>query len=280
MTLGLLPSVVSSRIALMTGRGLEYSVADQARHLGLTAPDPAAAAVVTEDDLATLPEPVQRYLRFMGVPGRPRDRSFRASLSGRFRRGRDDAWMHCEAWQYNTVDPVTRLFHMRIDFAGVVPMVGRDTYQHGAGRMHGTVLGLVTVVDGQGEPFDVGELTTFVNDALVLAPSMLLGPETTWRTVDDGSFEVAFTDGGRTVSAVVLVDDDGAMRDFHTTDRFFDGPDGPVRAQWRTPIDGWRLFGGRRLPTRCQAVWELDDGPLPYVDGSFVPGSVAWNVAP
>jgi C1A family cysteine protease len=35
--------------------------------------------------------------------------------------------------------------------------------------------------------FDLGELTTYVNDALMLAPSMLLTPAVTWRAVDDDS---------------------------------------------------------------------------------------------
>ncbi len=39
--------------------------------------------------------------------------------------------MPAEVWQYNSAVEVARVFHMRIDFAGVVPMVGRDTYLRG-----------------------------------------------------------------------------------------------------------------------------------------------------
>jgi hypothetical protein len=46
---------------------------------------PCPEAVVTDADLAGLPDAVQPYLRFMGVVGRPRDRSFRARFVGRFR---------------------------------------------------------------------------------------------------------------------------------------------------------------------------------------------------
>jgi len=38
---------------------------------------------------------------------------------------------------------------MRIRFAHVLPMVGRDTYLHGRGRMLGKLLGLVTVVTAE-----------------------------------------------------------------------------------------------------------------------------------
>jgi hypothetical protein len=41
--------------------------------------------VITNGDIVFLPQPVQRYLRFMGVVGRPRDWSFRAHMMGSFR---------------------------------------------------------------------------------------------------------------------------------------------------------------------------------------------------
>jgi hypothetical protein len=47
--------------------------------------------------------------------------------------------------------------------------------------MHGKLLGLVTVADGEGREFDLGELVTYVNDAAMLAPSMLLTASATRR---------------------------------------------------------------------------------------------------
>ena len=115
------------------------------------------------------------------------------------------------------------------------PDVGRDTYLNGHGRMVGRLFDLVTIVDGRGPEFDIGELTTYLNDAILIAPSMLLGPATTWREVDDDSFDVTLTDAGRSVTGRVFVDKRGAPNDFSTTDRFADLPDGLVRAEWRTP---------------------------------------------
>ena len=152
--------------------------------------------------------------------------------------------MPCEAWQVNASDPVSRVFHMRIDALHVIPMVGRDTYIAGRGAMHGKVLGLIPVADGEGEPFDIGELVTYVNDALMLAPSMLLcdrRPPGRRRTATRSRSPSPTP--GRTVTAVVEVDRRGALRDFSTTDRFMDGPDGPVRTRW---IDPGRPLGRGR----------------------------------
>ncbi|MBL8775053.1 MAG: hypothetical protein JNK12_03940 [Acidimicrobiales bacterium] len=188
--------------------------------------------------------------------------------------------MPAEAWQYNCAHPVARIFHMRLDMAGVVPMVGRDTLLDGEGRMVGRLLGLVPVANGTGVEYDVGELTTWLNDALVLAPSMLLSQQVTWDEVADDTFDVALTHGSHTVHARVSLDENGAIRDFSSRDRWAAMPGGLVQAEWTTPFDGWVLAAGHRLPLSGRAIWHLDDGPLTYAEGAFVPGSVAVNLRP
>ncbi|KOU57481.1 hypothetical protein ADK57_38400 [Streptomyces sp. MMG1533] len=237
---------------------------------------PADPAPVAEADVAGLPPVVRRYLGFMGVVGRPRVRSLTARFAGRFRLRPRLGWMPAQAWQYNTSPDVTRVFVMRVRLAGVVPMVGRDTYLRGNGHMLGRLLDRVTVVEGQGEEFDIGELTTYLNDAILMAPSMLLTPATAWSPVDDHTFEVCLTDAGRTVRARVFVDERGAPYDFSTTDRYADLPGGLIRAEWHTPVRDWHTVDGRAVPGRVAAVWHLPGGPLPYVTGGLT--HLAHNV--
>jgi hypothetical protein len=238
----------------------------------------ASAELVDERAIAALPEPVQRYLRFMGAVGRPRDWSMRARFLARFRRGPGE-WVPCEALQYDTRLEVARVFYMQLSLLGVLPVTVRDTYLHGRGTMRAKAFDAFPVVEGTGYELDVGELVTYLNDAIMMAPSLLLGPETTWRAVDASTFDVTLTDGALSVTARVWLDERGAPTDFSTRDRFFDAPDGKrVRTEWRTPIDGWQDVAGRKLPTRAQAVWQLPDGPFPYADFSVDASQIAFNV--
>ena len=244
---------------------------------------PVATEVVTSAQLASLPEPAQRYLRFMGVVGRSQDWSFRLGFTGRFRTKPQQPWMKCEAWQYNNRLAVARIFHIRIRFGGLLPVLARDTYVHGRGRMRVRLLDLFTIEDGTGEEYDTGELVTYLNDAVLIGPSMLLVPEISWAPADASSFDVSLTDHGRTVTARVIVDETGAPRDFSTTDRFCYNPDEPkklVRARWSTPIAGWEIVDGRPRPTGGQAVWHLPRGPFAYADFHLIPGSLVFNVQP
>lgn len=65
--------------------------------------------------------------------------------------------MHAVAWQYNTNLSVARIFDLRMDLGGVLPMFGNDTYVNGRGRMLGKLLNVLKVIDGSGREFDLGD---------------------------------------------------------------------------------------------------------------------------
>lgn len=236
--------------------------------LGL--PSIAPGPIVTLDDLAPLPLAAQKYLRFMEVVGRPRVRSFESRSVGMFRMGPNARWMPCEIWQYDFAPEITRIFHMRLRMGGLVPTYVRDTYVRGQGRMLGRMLDRVVVVEDHSEKISTGELVTYLNDAIFIAPSMLLDERTKWIDVDGHSFDVALTDHGRTVTARVLVDGRGAVTDFVTTDRFGTDPAHPksglVRARWTTPVEEWGARDGRPFVRAGRAVWHFPTVEFSYGD--------------
>jgi uncharacterized protein DUF6544 len=146
-----------------------------------------------------------------------------------------------------------RLFHMRIDFAGFVPMVGRDAYASGHGSMRGKLLGLV------------------------MCPSMLLVPAVSFAAVDDSCVHVTLTDANRSATALVYLDDNGRPRDFRSRGRYADLPGGLRRAEWSTPVSGWREVDGRAFPGRGSAVWKLDDADFSYVELVFADDAITYN---
>ncbi|MBI3396689.1 MAG: hypothetical protein HY042_12700 [Spirochaetia bacterium] len=276
-------TVIFSLIAIGAGAAcirMPATFSREVQALGL-AGAPAARPAITENDLLSLPAPAQRYLRFMGGVGQERDVSFRSHFRGRFRSSADAPWKDLDALQFtNGPHDIARLFYMVLPFYGV-PVLGRDTYAHGKGRLLVRVLDSVTVQDGQGMEFDLGELVTWLNDAVLLCPSMLLTPSVTWQAVDTNSFEVALSDKGNTVTARVLVDERGAVQDFRTNDRWMAPPgQEPKRTMWSTPVTGWTRMNGRMLPAQGQAVWKLPDGDLPYAEFRIQPGDIVFNAAP
>jgi hypothetical protein len=203
---------------------------------------------------------------------------------GRFRMRRDAPWLACHAWQYNDRNEIARVFLMTTRFCRVFPVVARDTYLHGQGRMVGRVFDRVTVVDGRGPELDAGELVTWLNDAVMIAPTMLLGPGITWATVDADAFDVSLVDRGLRVTARVTVDAGGRPQDFVTHDRFRHEPSRAgspwARDRWSTPIEAWQAAGDRWLPTLGRAVWHTADGPFVYAEFRPLPGTLRLDVSP
>jgi hypothetical protein len=281
--IGLYIDVVLLLAVLLMSRSsqehLARSFRQELENAGLPAAGPRSE-LIDEQAIFALPEPVKRYLRFMGVVGRPRDWSLRAHFRARFRR-EPGKWLNCEALQYDTRLVPSRFFLMQLSLKGVLPVTVRDTYQAGRGVMQARAFDLIPVVEGRGYEIDVGELVTYLNDAILMAPSLLLGPETTWQEVDANTFDVTLRDENLSVKARVWLDERGAPKDFSTTDRFFDTPDGKrVRTEWHTPVRGWQVVGDRKLPTSAAAVWHLPTGPFTYADFSMDPQHIAFNVPP
>jgi hypothetical protein len=249
-----------------------------------TAGLPGAPEVVPRIDdtvLSRLPEPARRMLVFAG--GTAPVWSLRARWSGRFRLSPDQTWLDCEAWHYDLRAPVTRIFHMRLRMAGVLPVLVRDNYVGGNGRTLARALDAFSVADDTGEETAIGQLVTYLNDAVLLAPSLLLVPEVSFAPIDEDAFAVTLFDRGRSVNARVDVDHMGRVTRFSTTDRFVRDPARPermVRCLWSTPIHGWQYVEGRMLPTQADAIWHLPAGDFCYANFSLSPADFRVNLPP
>jgi hypothetical protein len=238
---------------------------------------PLEAAVVTEVDLAPLPEPVQRYLRAAGVVGQPRVRNYRLRFRGRIRSGPDARWMPFEAEQQSFADQPTRLFFMHARmFALPVEVFHRRI--NGEATMQVRIAGAIPMVDARGDVMDRSEAVTLFNDMCLLAPATLLDPAIVWEPVDARTVRAQLTDGRQTISATLLFGDDGLLTNFISDDRSRLSPDGRcfTRLRFSTPVRDHRTFGVARLATHGDARWMLPEGEFTY--GEFELQEVTYNV--
>ena len=247
-------------------------------HLGrLSLPAPPKEHTVREEDLAGLPDAARRYLRFMGIVGKPVTWSFEAVFSGRFRVDVSRPWSPARAVQYNTIHPPMRVFLLSLRFAGL-PVRAVDSYTNGQGRMRGRLLGLKTVVDDASPETTTGELSTYLSELVVLLPSALLESDIAWRERDADSFDLTLRDHGMSVTGTVLLDERGACKEFSTMDRYYaPGPSQPLRrTRWTLTSGDIREVAGRKVDARAVATWHPPEGDEPYAD--FTLDRIEWNL--
>ena len=237
-----------------------------------------AAESSTEGHLASLPEPVGRYLRRSGVVGKPAVTDFRATWKGRMRSTPDSAWMTFTADQLDIVDTPQRFFMMDARMKGLPVDVLHAFDDHGA-TMRVKLLSVRSVVDAAGPELTRAETVTLFNDLCCLAPAALLSPSITWDTTGECIATAHFTLGVNSITAELHFDEVGDLVDFVADGRGTVSPDGhtvtPLR--WSTPLRGYAQVGPARVATKAEVRWHPDSGDWTY--GEFELTSLAYNVA-
>ena len=220
--------------------------------------------LLTEDDISHLPAPVKKYLHYAGAVGKPKVFNFRAVFSGSMRQKQEAKWMNIKSQQYNFFDDPARLFYIRSKMFGV-PFDGFHQYTGNHAVMLIKVANLFTVVDARGDKMDQGETVTMFNDMCLLAPATLADGNIRWKEMNDTSVEADFSNKRMTITAKLFFNEDGALTDFISDDRFFCS-DGKTYLSypWSTPVKNYREFDGRMVPSYGEAIWHTPEGPFAY----------------
>jgi hypothetical protein len=231
--------------------------------LRLLASVPAGTpAPVTAAELQPLPPPVRRWLETSGVVGRDRARVVRLEQRGWLRTAPDQAWMPARARQHFTVDEPGFVWSVDVVMKRLLPVVGRDTYQSGHGRMLIKAGGLVTVADASGPKVDQGTLLRYLGE-IVWFPSAALAPYIRWEAVDASSARATMTHAGVSASALFTFDGDGRM--VRMTAQRYLGAGADARLQrWEAPARAWRRMDGILIPVEGSVIWKLASGDFDY----------------
>jgi hypothetical protein len=235
---------------------------------------------LAESDLATLPEPVQRYLRVTGALGQPRVVSFQARSHGRIRSHRDARWIPLAIDQYNVVAGERARFFYFSGSMMAVPVQGFHRYAGASATMRVKAAALVNVADASGLEMDQSETVTLFNDMCMFAPASLTDPAVVWEWADHHTARAAFTNAGHTIRAELSFNDAGELIDFRSNDRYQASPDGKTfrKLPWSTPLRDYRQFGHVRLASKGEAMWHDPEGAYAYVE--LITDEVRYNEPP
>jgi hypothetical protein len=237
--------------------------ADRRRLLGQ--PRPSHAPLVTEEMLAGLPEPAQRYLRYAGVVGRAMVDTVRVRQACRMRPAPNGISFPIVAEEWYAVEPPGFIWDATVPVAGIPVVRGRDGYVDAKGMMTIKVGSLIPVVNAAGPETDQASLLRHLSE-MPWFPSAFLRERVTWEAIDDETVRVSIVDGDLWATGTLTIDPEGRLVEFRS-ERYAMVGDGFELRPWSAPTCAYSEFEGLRLPVRGAAVWTLPGGStFPYIE--------------
>lgn len=241
--------------------------------------EPLPSGVVTEADLAYLPEPLAAYVRRSGAVGQPRVTNFQARIHGRIRAGANRPWMSFTGKQVNTYGPQpSRLFFMDATMFGL-PVDVLHTYVGPSATMRVKACSLVPMVNATGSNMDQAETVTLFNDLCILAPAAIIDAPVTWQRVDDHHIRGTFINGAHTVTAELVFNHDHDLIDFISDDRLRTSPDGKTftSQRWSTPVREYHTMDSRRVGTQGDGRWHSPEPEGEFIYLEFNLDAITYN---
>ncbi len=250
------------------------AVADRLNHRAFLADAAAAVAAsprqpdapLTEADLAGLPPPVAAHLRAAGVVGQRRASVARLRHGGRFLASKEVGWKPIAGEYVLTTGTPAFLWYGRIRTAPLVPVVARDGFALGRGRMLVKVFGAISIVDARGPEMDQAGFDRLLAELTLVPTALLPGPHLRWEPIDDRSAR-AFLALGDLRASMIFRRDPATGETVLELERGRQEGDRVVRRTFRARASGEPLrAGGFTLRRRIEGTWLLPEGELKYVD--------------
>lgn len=220
--------------------------------------------VVTAKMIENMPTPVQRYLIYTGVIGKPMVESVRLKQRGRIRESADKPWMNFDAEQYYTTNPPHFQWRGTVRKLGIPVVRVTDQYQDGKGKLQVKVGAIFPISTATGKEMDQGELLRYLNE-MMWFPTAYVGKNVSFQSLDNTSALVTLTDSGKSVSATMYFDDTGRLTNF-AAPRYRAVGGKYELEDWSTPISAYGEFEGLKLPKKGIGIYHLSSGDLDYIE--------------
>lgn len=223
------------------------------------APDP-----VTETDLEGLPEPVERYLRFAGLPSPDRIRLARIRHGGTFRTGVDADWASVRGEEYLAPRVPGFVWTGSVRPSPLVRFTARDRFLAGHGHVWVRLLSALTVADAGGPEVSQSAFLRMVSESPWVPTALVPGPYLSWEPIDERRARARIDHDEIEATWTVEVDERGAIVRTSTPDRYREEDGTTVNTPFTGYYRCYERIGGLRVPTEIEAEWNLPEGDFSY----------------
>jgi len=214
----------------------------------------------TDEAIAGLPLPMQKYLSHCGYVGKPiMDYMYLDCIEAKFAMSQDQSPIQIHYEQYNFAARPDRHAFVDAKMFGMHIINGKDTLMNGGGSMTIRLAKLFEVGNSSGHEMSQSQLITALADA-VWMPSLYLQDYVTWTPIDETHAECTITWGDLTASGTFTFNEAGEIIQFDTNDRYQDNNGESINLPWTVEYGSYHDVDGFRRSGAVKIYWHMPDG--------------------
>ena len=166
------------------------------------------------------------------------------------------------ASQYFTIEKSAFIWKMTMNMIPMVPIIGRDKFVNGKGRMTIKLLSLFNITDATGEKVDEGSLQRYLAE-ICWFPSAALSEYIKWQPLNDHVARATLTYNGSSGSVDFLFTSDGSIKGCEA-DRFQGSNKDAVREKWQIVNTETGMKNGIKIPLKSEVCWRLKNADFTW----------------
>ncbi len=207
------------------------------------------------EQLADLPEPVQRYFKHVLKEGQPYISYVRLAHDGQFKPDMKKDWTNIEGEQYFTTEKPGFIWKGETSL-----FTARDMYISDKGRLVITLFSLIKIMDGKGTNYNEGELQRWLAENVWFPTNLLPNEYLKWTPIDSESAGLTFNYNNLSLYYKVSFNDKGEIMQVETK-RYM----GKDRLEtWIGKSSEYKEINNIIIPTKIEAIWRLNTGDFSY----------------
>jgi len=213
----------------------------------------------SQDKFTALPPPVRNWLENSGAMSKGNIDNIYLEQEIKLKMNPEQKdWSVAKSEQYFTIYPPSFNWSIDLSMYGFLNLVGRDKFENGKGEMLIKLLSLIPVADAKNNSkIDQAALQRYLAE-IVWFPTAALSNYIEWKSINETSAKATMNYKGTEGSGVFYFDESGDFVRF-VADRFKDVEDKEPK-KWTVIANKIESRNGIRIPTECEAKWELDTG--------------------
>ncbi|WP_199317551.1 DUF6920 family protein [Richelia sinica] len=168
---------------------------------------PTPTKKFTEELIAELPAPVQRYFSHAITPGTPLATGVKLTMEGKFRAS-PDKWLTMQGEEILTAKGFV---WKALIGSGLFHLKGADYYYNGAGKVEFKIWGLIPFVKAINTDTTRSSIARCGGELFWLPSALLPQQGVSWQAINDDTIQASFQIDGEPVNLTLLIDENGKV---------------------------------------------------------------------